>query len=117
MIVLYFQQNLLFLEGNLRKLVRDNIPGIIQRKKIMNDFEFHIASNEEYRNELKKKLQEEVDEFISSDDPLELVDILEVIYALANEFDISKEGLETMRKKKEFINGSFKKRIILKKIK
>lgn len=103
------------MEDSLQKLVRDNIPEIIQKNETMHNYEFHIASNEEFRKELKKKLQEEVNEFILSDEVLELADILEVIYALAEEFHITREALEVARKKKEFSNGAFKKRIILKK--
>lgn len=100
----------------MQKLVRDNIPEILQKKNLMKNYEFHTATSEEYLNELKKKLQEEVEEFISSEDLLELADILEVIYALAHEFGLKKEKLEIMRKKKASISGSFKKRIILKKL-
>jgi predicted house-cleaning noncanonical NTP pyrophosphatase (MazG superfamily) len=39
--------------------------------------------------ELKRKLQEEVAEFNEADDVEELVDILEVVYALANDKGLS----------------------------
>lgn len=93
------------------KLVRDKIPGIIEK----NDEKpiTRIADDEEYKLELIKKLKEETDEFVSNKEVGELVDILEVIYSIAKNKNISIEELEEKRIKKAEEKGSFDKRIIL----
>jgi len=93
------------------KLVRDKIPEIIEKKGIMPIT--HIADNKEYWQKLKEKLQEEVDEFVKNDNKEELIDILEVIYAICDFKNLDKEKLELLRKRKVKQRGRFKKRIIL----
>ncbi len=80
----------------MQKLVRDLIPKIALEKSSEN-LEFYIASQEEFFSELKKKLQEEVNEFLAADDPFELADVLEVAYALANELGMTRDDLELAR--------------------
>ena len=93
------------------KLVRDKIPEIIKSTgKIPLT---HIASDEEYFLKLKEKLQEEVDEFLKDDNPEELADILEVVYAISEFKKTSKEELESIRKNKAEKRGTFKGKIIL----
>jgi predicted house-cleaning noncanonical NTP pyrophosphatase (MazG superfamily) len=96
---------------NYNKLVRDKIPEIIRQKgkKLVT----HIAADEEYWHKLKEKLKEEVDEFLKNSSEEELVDIFEVIYAIADFKKIDKEKLELLRKKKSEKRGGFKKKIIL----
>lgn len=89
-----------------QKLVRDKIPEIYGPQKR------HIANDDEYLKELIKKLQEEVDEFKNDHDIEELADIIEVVYALSEFYDKSKEDLEKIRKEKAEKRGIFKKRII-----
>ncbi len=91
-----------------KKLIRDKIHEIYKFKDI------HIAEDEEYRQELTKKLQEEVDEFKEDESPEELADIMEVIYAIAEFKNISKEELEKLRQDKADKRGTFTKRVILK---
>jgi len=93
------------------KLVRDKIPEIIRSKGIIS--KTHIASDEEYRQKLKDKLQEEVDEFLKDSNEEELADILEVIYALCDLYKIDKDSLEQTRKEKAEKKGGFKDKIIL----
>ena len=93
------------------KLVRDRIPEIIRQKG--GKPQTHTATHEEYRKRLKMKLEEEVAEFLKSEDDAELADILEVIYAIAGAKGISKRKLESLRRKKARERGGFKKRIIL----
>jgi len=93
------------------KLVRDNIPEIIKEKG--GQAIIHIASDEEYLQKLYTKLQEEVNEFLQDFQTEELVDILEVIYALAHVYGVNKEQLEILRKEKAKKRGGFEKRIIL----
>jgi predicted house-cleaning noncanonical NTP pyrophosphatase (MazG superfamily) len=106
------------------KLVRDKIPEIIKNSGTIPIT--HIASEEEYKQKLKAKLKEEVNEFLEDSNEEELTDILEVIYALCKVQNIDKEKLEqirknkaekqggkTRRKNKAEKQGSFKNKIIL----
>lgn len=93
------------------KLVRDKIPDIIQQDRKMPIT--HIASDEEYWQKLKEKLREEVLEFQKSDNPEELVDILEVIHAICDVKGITIEELKKIRMEKTEKRGGFKQRIIL----
>ena len=93
------------------KLVRDKIPEIIKSKGVVPIT--HIASDEEYQQKLKAKLQEEVNEFLEDLNQEELADILEVIYALCDLYKFDKEKLEQLRKDKAKKRGGFKDKIIL----
>jgi len=88
------------------KLIRDKIPEIIKNNG--DTCLTHIASEEEYKQKLVEKLQEEVDEYKKDPSLEELADILEVIYALGD-----KEEMEKIRKQKFEKRGGFSKRIIL----
>ena len=78
------------------KLVRDKIPQIIQSKGL--EPVIYIAGAEEYASRLRDKLREEAEEFIASDDdPEELADILEVVYALAAQTGTDRQQLEKLR--------------------
>lgn len=93
------------------KLVRDRIPEIITEHgerpatRILDDVE--------YKQELKKKLHEEVEEFDRSESIEELVDVLEVVYALSATQKVSTEQLEAIRQEKQKERGGFDKRIFL----
>jgi len=93
------------------KLVRDHIPEIIKKTGAVPIT--HIASDDEYWQKLKEKLQEEMDEFLNSGKEEELADILEVIYALCDFKNIDKHKLELLRNKKAEERGRFKEKIIL----
>lgn len=93
------------------KLIRDKIPEIIKANNQV--AKTHIADNKEYYQKLEQKLEEEVKEFLKDDDPAELADILEVIYAICNFKKITKQKLEQIRKAKLKERGGFKKRIVL----
>lgn len=93
------------------KLVRDRIPQICR-----NQGQMPIArtlSESEFVVELKRKLQEEVSEFIEHSHPAELVDILEVVCALAAVYGVAKEQLEDMRLRKAEARGGFEDRVYL----
>lgn len=92
------------------KLVRDKIPEILDEKGV--SYEKRIASPEEYKVELIKKLGEEIQEFSEAGDPEELVDIVEVIKALKQLPEYSE--VEAIRQRKREERGGFDKRIILK---
>ena len=97
------------------KLVRDNIPEIIRKTGKLPVT--YVASKEKYFGQLKKKLKEEVNEFVNSDDNEELADILEVIRAICDYKNISLEELEKVRQKKFKECGGFTKKIILDEVK
>ncbi|OIO63010.1 hypothetical protein AUJ69_01870 [Candidatus Woesearchaeota archaeon CG1_02_47_18] len=97
------------------KLVRDRIPEVIREagKTPIT----HIADDAEYWQKLKQKLQEEVEEFIDNEETEELADILEIMYAICGFKRVSRDELESLRKKKAGERGGFKSRIILEEVK
>jgi predicted house-cleaning noncanonical NTP pyrophosphatase (MazG superfamily) len=99
-------------EGKLEgKLVRDNIPQLIRASG--REPTTYVADDEEFRARLREKLLEEVEEFLASDDdPEELADILEVLYALSEQCGVSPRELERLRAAKAKERGGFAGRII-----
>ncbi len=93
------------------KLVRDEIPQIIRDN--WDCPVTRIAFGEEFFERLKDKLTEETKEYLESNNPEELADILEVIHALAEQHDISMDKLEEMRLAKQASRWAFKRKIIL----
>ena len=93
------------------KLVRDRIPEIIESRG--GTTQSHEASVEEYREALRAKLVEEVDEFLESGEMEELADVLEVIHALTALHGTPREQLQLIQTKKRDERGGFEKRIIL----
>ena len=96
------------------KLVRDKISEIIKQEGKTPII--RIADEEEYVLKLREKLHEEADEVAESHEVEELVDIMEVIYALAEQKGISYEELEKIRQRKANKKGRFAKRIILEEV-
>ena len=68
---------------------------------------------DEYKHELRRKLHEEVEEFCATGRTEELVDILEVVYALASVENIGESQLEEMRWQRLAERGGFDQRIYL----
>ena len=95
------------------KLVRDKIIDIIESEGRKTSYK--ILDNEEYRKELNKKLQEEVNEYIEDNNIEELADIVEVIYGILNSMDVSIEDFEKIRISKQEKRGAFNKKIYLEK--
>ena len=97
------------------KLVRDNIPRIIN--KASKQCNTRILDENEYRLELKKKLIEESNEVLKAEDKdeitKEIADVLEVLDALKETYDISNETIETIKNNKAIKNGTFKEKIFL----
>ena len=93
------------------KLVRDLIPDIIAAEG--GTATIRLASQEEYATKLRDKLQEQVDDFISSSDPEQLADIMEVAYALARLVGHEPAHIDQIRATKAAERGAFEKRIIL----
>lgn len=93
------------------KLVRDKIPEIIEKNG--DEFEIHIADEEEYWGKLKEKLLEEVNEFIEEENKEEMADVYEVLEAISNFKKYSKESIEKIKIEKARKRGKFNKKIIL----
>jgi predicted house-cleaning noncanonical NTP pyrophosphatase (MazG superfamily) len=96
--------------GSYDKLVRDNIPEHLDSKGI--SYEKRIANVEEYKEELIKKLDEEIKEFMEAKNSEELADIIEIVEALKKLPEFS--NVEEIRIKKLNEKGGFEKKIILK---
>jgi len=92
------------------KLVRDRIPEILDAKGVV--YEKRIASDQEYKEELLKKINEEVQEFLEAGNIEELVDVLEVVEALKKLPEYS--DVDKIRQIKREEKGGFDDRIILK---
>lgn len=96
------------------KLVRDDIPEIIERngeKPIV-----HTASDDEYERRLLDKLVEEVAEFQAERNVEELADIVEVIHAIRKHEGISADRLSQTRLEKANERGRFDDRIVLERV-
>ena len=105
------------MERVYNKLVRDNIPSIIEAKGETPIT--RVLSNEEYRIELEKKLNEEYQELLSSsgNDRLEeLADMIEVIKSLAKIENSSLDDIIKIAKNKNEKRGSFDKKLFLEKV-
>lgn len=106
------------MEKIYNKLVRDNIPEIIHNngeKPII-----RILSDEEYKQELEKKLYEEYQEVLNTNTAEErieeLSDMLEIMIALAKLEDKSLEDVLEVAKNKRQKRGAFDKKIFLEKV-
>ena len=70
-------------------------------------------SDDEFKKEIYKKLQEEVDEFLREEDLEELADILEVIHGIISIENVSFTALEKIRQARFDARGGFSERIFL----
>lgn len=93
------------------KLVRDKITDIIEADGRIT--KYRILDDNEYRQELNKKLQEEVKEYLEDNNAEELADIVEVIYGILNSMDVSIKEFEKIRINKQEKRGAFEKKIYL----
>lgn len=105
------------MEKIYNKLVRDNIPNIIEQD---NETPFtRILDDSEYRTELYRKLTEECNEVLtseSSEETLEeLADVLEVIRSIAKLENKKLDDVIEIANKKRTKRGGFEKRIFLEK--
>jgi len=94
--------------------VRDKIPKIIE--KTGRRCNVRVLDETEYFLELRKKLSEEVREFLTELNLEELADIVEVIYALAKAIGHDVRKLNASRRKKKSERGSFEQRLFLESI-
>ena len=96
----------------MAKLVRDKIPEIIL-KATGKSAKVVVLGDDEYEKALKRKLQEEVKEFLESGETEELADVLEVVYSLSKVKGVSWNELEELRRKKREERGGFEKKLWL----
>ncbi len=98
------------------KLVRDNIPKIIEKDGL--NPQIKILSDKEYEFELRKKLIEEANELFEANSIeekiYELADIYEVIEYILKTNKISEKDILKMKLNKKNNNGSFKEKVFLK---
>ena len=105
------------MEQIFNKLVRDNIPNIIENngEKAIT----RILSDKEYRVELYKKLLEESQEVINSQDTEdileELADVLEVLKSIAELENRNLDDIIEIANQKRLKRGGFSKKIFLEK--
>ena len=93
------------------KLVRDKNTDIIEADGRI--AKYRILDNNEYRQELNSKLQEEVKEYLDDNNVEELADIVEVVYGILNSMDVTIDEFEKIRIKKQEEKGAFNKKIYL----
>ena len=96
------------------KLIRDEIPEIIEKSG--RKCETEVLSEEAYEHYLELKLKEEVNEFLESKDVEELADLEEVLRAILDLKGISYEDFDKIRKDKAEKRGAFRNRLLLKKV-
>ena len=94
------------------KLIRDNIPEIIEKSG--RSCKIEVLSDEECLKYLNKKLLEEANEYLESEEVEELADLEEVLRAILKLKGISYENFEKVRNKKADERGSFDKKLLLK---
>ena len=106
------------MEQVFNKLVRDNIPNIIENKGGIPVI--RVLGDTEYRLELLKKLSEECGEVAAATTSIdilqELADVLEVIKALAKFENKSLDNIIALAAQRESTRGAFEKRIFLERV-
>lgn len=93
------------------KLIRDKIPEKIKADNCVPIT--RILSDEDYLNELNKKLQEELNEYLETGDIEELADLQEVMIGILDVKKVSLEEFEKVRMDKCLKRGAFKEKIFL----
>ena len=104
------------MEKVFNKLVRDNIPEIIKQNKEVPTT--RVLNDEEYKEELLKKLFEECMEVKKAqtiDETEELADVYEVLLAIAKLNGKTIADIENVSTLKREKRGSFDKRLFLEK--
>lgn len=94
------------------KLIRDKNVEIMEKKGCKVTYE--ILDDERYREELDKKLKEEVLEYLEEYDIEEMADVMEVIYTMLDYTGVTMEDVEKVRVEKRNRKGGFKNKVFLK---
>lgn len=93
-----------------QKLVRDNIPAIIEKNG--ETCVTRKLTDKEYETALAEKLQEEVKELLEAYTAKQR-SVLEVMYAMGKTCAVSKREIEQVRSQKAAEKGTFSKKIFL----
>ena len=96
------------------KLVRDNIPEVIEA-----DGETpvtHVADGDEYERRLFEKLDEEVAELREEPSADELADVLEVLAAIQDRLGVDDDELKQIREEKADRRGRFEDGVVLERV-
>ena len=93
------------------KLIRDRIPEIIAADD--KEFSIRTLSQEEFEIELRKKLQEEVNEFMETDTLEEIADIFEVLEYILRGKGATIEDVIQIKDEKREIRGGFEQKLFL----
>jgi predicted house-cleaning noncanonical NTP pyrophosphatase (MazG superfamily) len=96
----------------MAKLVRDLTPAAIPQEKL-HLFRFTTLSELEYGEYLKKKLREEVEEYLETENVEELADIYEVLDSIIKLKQFHLDEIELMQNQKRMQRGSFEKRLLM----
>ena len=94
-----------------KKLVRDKIIDIIKANG--ENPKYYTLTENEYLQELNKKLLEEVNEYLQDGNVEELADVQEVMNAILSVKGVSQDSFEETRNQKVKKRGAFNKRIYL----
>ena len=95
------------------KLVRDKIPEIIE--SCGNKCDIEIVSDDIAIEYLYKKLNEEVEELLKDKNLEEIVDVMEVLFAIGKKYGYSEDEVLDKRNNKRDARGGFDCNLILKK--
>ena len=101
----------------IAKLVRDKVPDLIRKQGVMPTV--RKLEGDEFKEALLKKLIEEAEDLYSAfkkhnlDFDEQLADVLEVIDAIVQEWNIDKRELDKIKKLKAELRGRYKQRIFL----
>jgi predicted house-cleaning noncanonical NTP pyrophosphatase (MazG superfamily) len=97
------------------KLVRDLIPHIIEESGKSCDWRY-CTTVSEYEDFLRKKMNEEMEEYFEDPCPGEAADIYEVMRAIFHLHEIDTEFVETVAETKREERGGFENMVILKEV-
>lgn len=98
------------------KLVRDNIPKIVESLGKTVKYRM-LTKNEDYKEKLFEKLEEEIKEFKVSGKSEEIADILEVIDYIIKAYGFDKNIIEYEKREKKRSRGGFDSKILLEGVK
>ena len=96
------------------KLIRDKIPQIIEQSGKQAIIE--KVFGKDYLELLNAKLGEELQEYLDSQSVEELADLVEVVYAILEHKDVSRQEFKVIRKQKVKERGAFKEKLLLKEV-
>lgn len=96
------------------KLVRDNIPEIIEGSGKKCDVE--VVSDDVALDYLYMKLKEETKELLEDKNLEEIADVMEVLFAIASKYGYSEEDVLSKRNEKKNDRGGFDDNLVLKNV-